>query len=243
MRTWIIVALTAFIGIGIGWLMHDSSAEDAKFARLAFAPKGKLAPVTTEPKFPEMPKPPVETPTPIPDEVTAQPSPLVGSFPNLPAPSGGPIGPYAPNVPAQLPTADLNADEALARRTILESGGDVVASSDAKDSSGKIGKSLVAEVAGSGLDSLRAALRKALGNRAVLSDGGTVAAAGAVPKAAEEALAAAKKKRDQARIDFLPEAPALRQIEEDYLTQERSVAEMRKVGARARLNVLIRPVL
>jgi hypothetical protein len=241
MRTWIVVALTAFIGIGIGWLMHDSSSENARFAQLSPQPKRVQIPIDSGPTFPELPKPPLETPIPITDEVVGQPAPLMGNISSLPSPAGGPIGPYAPNVPDQLPTADLNADEALARRIILENGGDVVASSDAKDSSGKIGKSLVAEVKGLGVDGLRAALRKTLGDRAVLSDGGTVP--GTVPTAAEDALAVAKRKRDQARIDFLPEAPALRQIEEDYLAQERAVAQIRKASGRARLNVLIRPVL
>jgi hypothetical protein len=56
-------------------------------------------------------------------------------------------------------------------------------------------------------------------------------------------LAVAKKKVEQARIDFLPQAPILRQMEEDYLAQERAIAEQRKASSRLRLNILIRPTL
>lgn len=244
MRIWIVAALTTVVGCGVGWLLRGQPHETIRVVTLP----PKVAPLKSPappPKFPDLPKPPLETPQPVADETTPSPSALIGDIPRLPNASGptGMIVPMTPDVPTKLPVADLNADEALARRTILGIGADIVSSSDAKDATGKIGRTLVAETASADREKLRSALRQALGDRIIISDGGSVGGTSPEIQKAEAALETARKKRDQARIDFLPQAPTLRQIEDDVLAQERAVAEMRKSVARLRLNVLIRPIL
>jgi hypothetical protein len=258
MRNWVSIVITAAFALAIGYSLRPvSSVHPSSSPRTdATAPKtvdplykpDSGSEVSTLPTYPKPSlEPPVATSEPSVPAFGTSPEPLVGNFPALPsAGTGGPrgsIGPLDPNVPTKLPTADLNADEALARRTVLQSGGEIVASSDAKDSTGKVGRTLVAEVASASATELRSALRKALGDRVVLSDAGTVPSSSPTLRKAEEALAAAKKQVEQARIDFLPQAPALRQMEEDYLAQERAVAQQRRASGHLRLNILLRPTL
>ena len=211
----------------------------------------KAAPVLvakSEPPFPERPKPPLETPKPVFDSVasTAAAAPLVGELPHLPSATveSGPIEPLVPVAPTtHLPVADLNADEALARRVVLGVGGEVVSSADARDSTGKVGRSLVVETTPHGLARLQTALRKALGDRAVMSEAGSVGGSSPEIRKAEDALAVQKKQLDRARVDFLPKAPILQDLEDTYRTAERNLADARRATARQRLNVLLRPVL
>ncbi len=243
MRTALAVsALAAALGFGAGWAWRGTPRETT---RLVYRDRPVPAPITkAAPRFPDYPKPPLETPVPEKSLGSRAPTILVGDLPRLPGMSGPfvPQGPLAPDVPTKLPADELNADEALARRTILSIGADVVSATDAKDASGKVGRALVAEADHESLERLRAALRKALGNRAVLSDGGAVGGSPDTRKA-EDALAALKKQRDRARIDFLPESPTLRDLEEATLKAERALADLRKTSARQRLNILLRPTL
>lgn len=256
MRIAIVACVALLIGLALGLSMRDEPTTTTKYVY-------RDAPVATKPKaasapsFPTMPKPPVQSPTPVvegsPTTVASNnpiPAPLVGDLPRLPAAGpggfGGPIGPMiptVPTVPTALPTADLNADEALARRLVLAAGGDIVSSSDAKDASGKIGRALVAEASGGVRAKIEGALRRSLGDRVILSDGGSVGGSSSETRKAEDALAALRKQRDQARIDFLPNAPTLLDIEEAYRKQERALADLRKAASHQRLNVLIRPAL
>ncbi len=246
MRTLIVAVLTAVLGVGVGWLLRGQPTETLRVVTLP----PKTTPVVEkkpEPEFPDYPKPPVEPPKPIVEEnatTTPAPPPLVGNFQSLPETiPNGLSGPLEPALPDKVPAADLNADEALARRTILQAGGEIVSSADAKDTMGKVGKTLVAEISAGDSDKLKGALRKALGDRIILSDAGTSNASNPATKKAEEALEAKRKERDKARIDFLPEAPILRQIEEEYRAQERALADLKKSGAKQRITILIRPTL
>lgn len=244
MRGWIAAAVTAVVGIGVGWLLRGRPEEKIRVVTLPSAPPKAAPPAPSPPAerpFPEHPKPPLEAPQPVVE--STPPPPLIGALPKLPGAIGGGVGPLSPLMPPKLPTADLNADEALARRIVLQAGGQIVSASDAKDSTGKVGRMLVAETDREGREALRMALRSALGDRVLLSEGGSVAGTSPEVEKEEKELEAARKKRDQARRDFLPEAPALRQIEEDYRNQERAMTDLRKSTARPRLNILLRPVL
>lgn len=199
-------------------------------------------------RFPERPKPPLDLPVPFGGDQASpptSPSPLVGNLPSLPStsPDVAATGPLAPNVAAKLPIADLNADEALAKRLVIGAGGDIVSVSDAKDGSGKVGRSLVAETGPERVKALEGSLRASLHDRVVISDAGTVGGSTPELEKAEEGLATAEKARDRARVDFLPQAPILRQIEDDYARMQQSVAAIRKRIARRRINVMIRPGL
>ena len=253
MRTWTIAAIAAVLGAAAGWLLRGQPVERIRVVTLRpkAAPLAPRLPQTqlSVPVFPDLPKPPLETPVPSLESTEPTPSPLVGTFPALPAAGGpigsggGPTGPLMPEVGEKPPLADLKADEALARRVVLQSGGDVVSSDDAKDAMGKVGRMLVVETDFEGRAGLRSALRRALGDHAVLSDGGSSPGTSPAIQKAEEALELLRKGRDKARVDFLPEAPILQQMEEDYLAKEREVAAMRKKAARLRLTILLRPVL
>lgn len=252
---WEIAAIGAGIagialGFGFGWASHKREPSPALPYRPRYS-ETSVANRDIEPSFPEHPKPPLETPVPIPDLSTRAVPSLGGDLPNLPVagPEGsGPIGtgtPMTPDLPnGPPPAADLNADEARAKRIVLESGADVISVSDARDDAGTIGRSIVAETAPSDRDPLRKALRKALGARAVISD------AGAGPsdddpglKKMEDELALARKRRDKDRIDFLPQSPILQDEEEAVLKMERALALRRKESSRVRLNILLRPTL
>lgn len=244
MRTAIAVtALAAALGFGAGWAMHGGPHEVVRTVyRDLPAPKPTLV-AKVQPLFPDYPKPPLDPPVATPDSSSSvRPEPLAGNVPQLPS-LEGPISPLVPNAPAKLPTEDLNADEALVRRIVGGMGGEVVSSADAKDATGKVGRALVAEIGPGGLERLRTALRQALGDRAVLSDGGAVGGSSAETRKAEDALAELKRKRDRARIDFLPQAPTLRDLEEATLKGERALAELRRTASRRRLDVLLRPTL
>ena len=243
MRTWIVAAITAVLGVAAGWLLRGEPTEAVRVVTLPpkEAPPPKKAP---EPEFPDYPKPTVEPPKPIVEEIATAPPPLVGSFPTLPATGpGGPAGPLEPNRPDKAPAAGRTADEALARRVVLQAGGEIVSSADAKDAMGKVGRTLVAETDAKNRDKLQDALRKALGDRAILSEAGSATNTTPAIRKAEEALETKRKERDKARIDFLPTAPILRGIEDDYAAQERVLADLKKTGARIRLTILIRPTL
>lgn len=204
------------------------------------------------------PKPSILPPDPILDDSNAalgdqnpalNPPVIPGDLPHLPAtPLSGGIGPVAvasplsPDLPATLPTADLNADEAAVRRLVLKSGGQVQSAQVAKDASGIVGRSLLVEIPATASRGLRSALAAKLHDRVLITEAGQGSSDPNLKKAEEE-LAAAKKERDQARIDFLPQAPALRQIEERYAALEKSVQERRNLLGRTRLNILLRPTL
>ncbi len=251
MRNWTLVAVVAALGLGgaFGWVLHGGPKEVVKIVerpvRVATMPRARPQ------RFPDYPKPAFELPPPESSDGaggtgaigTPMPSVIVGDLPNLPTTSAGDPGiALTPDVPVS-PVADLNADEALTRRIVLQGGGEIVSSADAKDATGKIGRTLVAETLPAARDAIRAALRKALGDRAILSDGGSVDATGPELQKAEADLAAARKQRDKARLDFLPEAPALKGIEEEYARLEKVASDLRKASTRLRLNILLRPVL
>ena len=247
MRTALVACVALSIGLAVGWSMREPPRTITKLVYRDPPPPVKPVAVAQRPSFPATPKPPVEKPTPVdaPPEVAQSvpvPAPLVGDLPRLPAASG-PIGPMVPPTPAGSPSADLNADEALARRLVLARGGDIVSASDAKDASGKIGRALVAEMPSGGRSRVEGALRHALGDRIILSDGGSTGGSTAETRKAEDALLALRKQRDQARLDFLPNAPALLDIEDAYRRQERALSGLRKATNRQRLNILIRPML
>ena len=245
MRTVTVACIALAAGLVVGWSIRDEPRVVTKFVyRDVTVPTMPVA-VVEKPTFPDTPKPPVEKPVPtvVAPMVSANapiPTPLVGELPKLPA-VDGPIAPITPAAP--LPTADLNADEALARRLVLAAGGDVVSGSDAKDASGKVGRALVAEASMGGRVRIEGALRKALGDRVILSDGGVAGGSTAEIRKAEDGLLALRKQRDQARLDFLPNAPALQDLEDAFRRQERALAVMKRATSRQRLNILIRPVL
>ena len=248
MRTAIAVtAFAAALGFGAGWVAHGGPHEVVRTVYKRAAPSPKPILVAKAELLPEYPKPPLDPPVATPMVSSAspsngQPEPLSGNLPQLPSPEGA-IGPMVPDAPAKLPAEDLNADEALARRIVDGLGGEVVSSADAKDATGKVGRALVAETGAGGLERLRAALRKALGDRAVLNDGGAGGGSSPETRKAEDALAELKRKRDRARIDFLPQSPTLRDLEEATLKGERALAELRRTASRQRLNILLRPTL
>lgn len=252
-----VAASAAGLGIGAGWLARGNApvAVHVVQAPPHTAPKPSERPAPSA-SFPEYPKPalvaPVEERTPT--TVAKAGSPLSGELPPLPkgsvSPLSGPLpgplpgaGPVVPDVSPASSAADLNADEALVRRTALQMGAEILSADDAKDSSGKVGRNLVAELPSAAREPLRAALRRALGDRAILSDGGIVPGNGPDAKKADDALAALKKRRALARVDYLPGAPVLRDLDEAILKQERSAAETRQRGARTRLIVFLHPVL
>ncbi len=143
MRTSLVAIVTALTGFILGWTLHSGKAHET--VRYVVPPsKAPSTVAKTEAPFPDLPKPPLDTPHPSSDRDSSpalpsnSPPSLVGDLPALPPATtdGGPIAPLAPA--KKLPIADLNADEALARRVVLGVGGEIVSSADAQDSSARL---------------------------------------------------------------------------------------------------------
>jgi hypothetical protein len=235
-----LVITVLVVGVGVGWLLRGSDAPPPFPERLTAsrtrqdlpkkAVEAKPVPKETKPVMPAKKAEDLSAPA----NAETTPAPIVGDLPNLPTTI--PSGPLAPLTPTPAQRGDLKADEALVRRIVTEQEGDVVSAESSED----LGRTLVAEVAPERQSSLKSALRKTLGSRAVLTDAGTVPGSTPELKRMEDELALARKRRDQARLDFLPEAPILKGIEEDTLALERRITEVRRAAARVRLNVLLR---
>ena len=247
MRTAIAVTLTAaLLGFGAGWLAHS---EPIPVVRYIERPAEVDQVTHSKRPFPEKPKPPLEAPVASVATPIAQPEGISGALPAvppmaLPPISGGPIGPLSPELtPAtpDLPVADLAADEARVRRVVLALGGRVVSSADAKDTLGKVGRNIAVESDPVAMEKIASALQTALKNRIVLSKGGLVENSSPEIRKAEDALATLRGKRDKARIDFLPQAPILIDLEETTRIAERDLARRKRASSRQRLNILIRP--
>lgn len=246
-----IAAATLAIGLLVGrqWrtLKQPAPVILAKPPVRAVTPPPSLQ---SQPKVAKLdtPKPPVLAPDVQPDLDPSTPLAVPGNLPHLPpAPLSGGIGPVSASVPLSpdlptLPVADLKADEAAIRRLVIQYGGQVQTAQEAKDTSGTVGRSLVVDVPATVTKDLRSALTAKLHDRVIITETG-LSSSDPTLKKAEDELAAAKKERDQARIDFLPQAPALRQIEERYAALEKSVIERRGLLGRTRLNILLRPAL
>ena len=162
---------------------------------------------------------------------------------SLPPIPGGPIAPLNPALPSttsELPVADLAADEAQVRRIVIASGGRVVSSADAEDTLGRVGRNVAFESSREGIDRIATALQSAMRNRIVVSKGGLIENSTPDIRKAEDELAALQEKRDKARIDFLPEAPILVDLERSTREAERNLAKRKRVASRQRMNVLIR---
>ena len=244
MRTPLIAAVTALVGFLLGWALRGGETRRERTIPIV-SPAGPLARVERKlaPSFPDYPKPSLETPRAVAERPTPSVAvpPSIGGLSGLP-PATGEIGPLAPLPTKAPPVADLNADEALARRVALGLGAEIVSSSDARDAGGMVGRTLVTEIAPKDVERLRSSLRAALGSRATLSDGGTVEGAGTEVRKAEDDLATLKKQLSRAQDDFLPNSPFLRNVEDAYRVGERNLAETRRVHARQRLVVLLRPI-
>ena len=201
------------------------------------------------PSFPEKPKPPLVAPISVRTPGEPPPNALVGTLPRmpngpLPPAMGGTIGPLNPGVP--LPTeeptnASLSADEATIRRLVIAGGGRIVSSADAKDVAGKVGRNIVVEASAATTSDIASALRRALEDRVVLSKGGLVETSTPEIRKAEDVLSSLREKRDKARVDFLPQAPILLDLEESTRAAERALARLKRAASRQRLNVLLRP--
>lgn len=245
MRTPLVALAASLVGFIVGWTSHRGPVRETIRYVVPPPSSGSNGVAKAEPTFPEMPKPPLDAPEPTMDAAVATvlptPAPLTGDLPKLP-PASDATAEAAPLTPAKgLPLADLNADEARARQVVLRMGAEVVSSADAQDPNGKVGRSLIAEVAPGGATRLQSALREALGSRVVTSDGGTVAGSTTEVRKAEDELTALKKQLEKAQDDFLPNAPALKNVEDAYREGERNLAEVRRTYARQRLNILLRP--
>ena len=240
MRTSLVALMTALVGFIVGWASHTARTHET--VRYILQPAKTSVPIVAKaaPTFPERPKPDLDSPEPSSDRVATVPTSIHGDLPNLP-PAMTDLGPAAPLPPTKtLPTADLNADEARVRRIVLGAGGEVVSSGDATDSGGKVGRSLVAEMLPGGSKRIGVALRQALGNRVVLSEGGSIGGSSTEVRKAEDALTALKKDLEKAQHDFMPGSPFLRNTEDAYREGEKNLAEVRRTYARQRLNILLR---
>ena len=254
MRTAIAVTLVAVaLGFGAGWFARGTPEPVVRYDERPALRQPLVAKVETP--FPDKPKPPLIPPTPVPtpiDTVTkgdpnvpAPPS-MIGRLPSaaleeLPPAFGEAIVPLTPTPPQETLPADLAADEARARRIVLQNGGTVVSGADARDGAGKVGRTLVVETRATGRDRVRKALRAAFGGRIVLSDAGASPGSSPEIRKAEDELTTLRKQRDQARIDFLPNAPTLIDLEESTLKAERQLADLRRAAGRQRLNLMLRP--